>query len=53
VIVHRRRRAPQNVLLMVGPLGLTLWRDGALSLQVCGRFVQLVFGDWWKAMPKR
>jgi len=52
--VIRTRRAPQLILVFVGawgpfPCGITLWRDGAISLQVRNHWLQVVFGDWWQA----
>lgn len=34
-------------------VGATFWRRGAVSLQADGHFLQVVFGDWWRADPKR
>lgn len=42
-------RRPAYLFARFGPFGVTVWRRGALSLQCCGRFVQLVVGDWWAA----
>lgn len=52
-IVRRRSRKPAIISVYLPPFGVTIWRDGAISLQAFGHFVQIVFGDWWKAMPKR
>ena len=46
------RRRPQYIFMYWGGVGLTIWRRGALSFQVMGHFLQIVFGDWWKAMPR-
>lgn len=47
-----RRRDGRSVLLydQKTGLGVTLWRRGAVSLQYRGHFLQIVVGDWWKAM---
>lgn len=46
------RRDPDQLFIFDrrSTLGLTIWRKGAVSLQFHGRFIQVVFGDWWKAM---
>ena len=47
------RRKPESIFIyeLKTGLGITLWRRGAVSLQVRGHFLQVVLGDWWKAMP--
>jgi hypothetical protein len=42
-------RSTRRVFIMAGPVGVTLWRRGALSLQIRGHFLQIVIGDWWQA----
>lgn len=45
--VHRSRRRPRHIFLFAGPVGVTLWADGAVSFQAFGHFLQVVVGDWW------
>jgi hypothetical protein len=46
VILRNHRR----IFVMAGPFGVTFWRQGALSLQWRGHFLQILIGDWW--MPR-
>lgn len=50
--VSRRQHPPASLFVKLGPFGVTLWRDGAVSFQAFGRFVQIVFGDWWQATDR-
>lgn len=47
LFARRYHDPPQAALILVGPAGVTLWRDGAVSLQWRGHFLQIVLGDWW------
>lgn len=53
MINYKRDGRVAHRLIMIGPFGVTFWRRGALSFQACGRFIQVVIGDWWGPFKER